>query len=241
VQALVYRPATGVRAFPDGGIPRYVEDYNLIGLVEPDHLKPRILHRVENSEWQHGQGQLNVHSFLGGVAVVSESGQRRDTYLTEVRYHVLETASGRVAELPLKKELQAKGRGVGYFYLLDGAGTLLFVTPPAGAAKVETPTNEMWLRTRSGAYLLVAKGVDLYKRSPVELVYWEMAARALWAYDVKARIARRIDKYVPASESRPETGVRMSTDGKALELWRRRSDSWEFQQTLLTVDQAKRP
>ncbi len=46
---------------------------------------------------------------------------------------------------------------------------------------------------------------------------------------------------MPASESRPETDLRLSTDGKALELWRRRGDSWEFQQTLLTVDQAKGP
>ncbi len=234
-QEVAYRPAAGMNAFPDGGIPRYVKDRNLVGIVDGSRGRPAILHVKENRDWQHGQGELHINGFVGNKAVITESGQRRSDYLSEVRYYLLDVSKSALVELSLGRDMQSRGRNVGYFYLLDGSGTLLLVTPPAGSMQVDTATNEIWLRKPAGTYALVAKGGDLYMRSAQELVYWEIDSRTLHSYDVATGARRRLDKYVPPPQGQPSTGVGISSDGKSIER-SQRGDTWRREKTLLTLD-----
>src|SRR5207302_2007079 len=44
---LRYQPATGLAAFPDGGVPRYLQDSEIVAVLSPDHA-PRVLQRIRN-------------------------------------------------------------------------------------------------------------------------------------------------------------------------------------------------
>jgi hypothetical protein len=240
-QDLVYRPAAGMNAYPDGGIPLYLTDRNVIGRIDPVTGRADAVYAKKNTEWQNGQGQLNIHDFNGNIAVVVESGQRRDDYLTDVHYYLLDLSHRRLTPLPLKRDFQARGRDVGYFYLLDARGTLLFVTPPLTSRKVDTPTNELWLRKASGEYVLLARGADYYGQSAGGLVYWHLESRTLLAYDLASGSTRSLARNSPLPTTQPDVdvGVGISTDGKVLELSRRHGGAWQREKTLLTIDQAK--
>jgi len=55
-QNIRYRPAAGIAAFPDGGIPRYLRDREIIATLPVEGGKPRILQRLEN-EGVHGSAR----------------------------------------------------------------------------------------------------------------------------------------------------------------------------------------
>ena len=74
---LMYQPATGWRAFPDGGTPRYLKDVNTLGTYDIQTHAARTLHRERNTRWQPGGGSLTIHGFEGTKALISQSGQLR--------------------------------------------------------------------------------------------------------------------------------------------------------------------
>ncbi len=235
----MYRPASGFNAYPDGGIPKYLRDRNIIGVFDPATGRVNIVHARENTEWQHGQGEFNIHDFKGRLAVITESGQRRSDYISDGHFYFLDLSTRNLALLPIGKDLAARGRDIGSFYLLDTRGTLLFVTPPRGARKTGIETNELWLRRPSGEYVLLAKASDYYGQSGGEVFYWSLENRTMHAYDVATGSIRVVPRYAGSSDPRPSVSVGMSTDHKALELSRRYGDTWRTERVLLILDKAK--
>ena len=68
-----YRPAAGWRAFPDGGIPNYVKDINLLGVYDLQNRKIRILRHEKNSIWEPGSGLFTIQAVKGSKALISRS------------------------------------------------------------------------------------------------------------------------------------------------------------------------
>ncbi|HEU0007086.1 MAG TPA: hypothetical protein VFS12_13965, partial [Terriglobia bacterium] len=69
-----YRAATGWRAFPDGGIPDYATDINILGTYDLQTRKIKILRREKNSQWQPGSGLFTIQSTKGYKALISQGG-----------------------------------------------------------------------------------------------------------------------------------------------------------------------
>jgi hypothetical protein len=130
-----YRAATGWRAFPDGGIPDYATDINLLGTYDLQTRKIKILRREKNSEWQPGSGLFTIHSTKESKALISQGGQLRGPFKLGVKYILLDFTLGDATNVDLKSDLAERGRDSGQIYLVDGNGTLVFVTLSLEEAK----------------------------------------------------------------------------------------------------------
>ena len=148
-----YRAATGWRAFPDGGIPDYATDINLLGTYDLQTRKIKILRREKNSQWQPGSGLFTIHSANGIKALISQGGQLRGPFKLGVKYVLLDFKLGDATDLDLKSDLAGHGRDTGQIYLVDGDGTLVFVTlsleeaKNSGAYRNSRFVPEIWVRT----------------------------------------------------------------------------------------------
>ena len=152
----VYRIATGWRAFPDGGIPDYVTDISFLGTFDHQTRQIRILRREKNSQWQPGHGLFYVHSTKGSKALISQGGQLRGPFKLGVKYLLIDFKQGSSTDLDLKSDLAKYGKDSGQIYLVDGDGTLVFVTlsleeaKDSGAYRNTGLVPEIWIRTASG-------------------------------------------------------------------------------------------
>jgi len=235
---LVYRPAAGWRAFPDGGIPRYITDENMVGVFHIDTRKTSVLHREKNTFWQDGQGEYGIYAMKGAKAVINQGGQKRSDYLPDARRFMLDIDNGDMEELSVKEDLAGRGRELGYFYMLGGDGTLLFVTPATG--KPVNPNdftgNELWLRLPDVRYAKVASEADYMGFEAGEVIYWTLGDRTIWAYDVSGGGRRRLEKYIPVSDPGKLLDSRISSDGRSVGLWVKDGDGWRFRERLLTLE-----
>jgi hypothetical protein len=92
---LVYRPATGITAFPDGGVPRYLKDEVVLGTYHVPSGAMRILRRERNKRWADGQGRFGIQRSKGSMALVTQGGQlRSDLSKNEYDDWLIETATG---------------------------------------------------------------------------------------------------------------------------------------------------
>ena len=80
---LVYRPAEGIAAFPDGGMPKYGPGRESPGTYHIPSGVLRILRREPNRRWADGQGTYGIQRSRGGVALVTQGGQLRQGPLEE--------------------------------------------------------------------------------------------------------------------------------------------------------------
>jgi hypothetical protein len=157
-----YRAATGWRAFPDGGIPKYATDINLLGTCDLQTRKIKILRREKNSQWQPGSGLFTIHSANGTKALISQGGQLRGPFKLGVKFVLLDFQRGDATDVDLKSDLAQRGRDTGQIYLVDGEGTLVFVTlsleeaKDPGAYRNSTAVPEIWARTSGGEYVKAA-------------------------------------------------------------------------------------
>src|SRR5436190_17538388 len=146
-----YRSAIGWRAFPDGGIPHYVKDVNILAAYDLQGRTIRTFRRQRNSEWQPGSGLFTVHSISGSKALISQGGQLRGTFTLGVRYVLLDLKSGKCVDLDLKSDLAKYGSDSGQIYLVDASGTLVFVTlslaeaKDSGAIRNSASVPEIWV------------------------------------------------------------------------------------------------
>lgn len=172
----VYRPAEGMRAFPDGGIPRYVTDRHKLGIVDIHSGRVSILVDEKNRRWLNGQGGFHVAGVGGRWALVRQSGQRPD-YEHDHLWLRLDLASGDLDELPLDEELPAENRAIGRVEVADVDFALILVT-----RKDDSP-QEIWSRSPSGSL----------RRLAVTDHYYGAAEGQIWWYDVAARAGARTD------------------------------------------------
>jgi hypothetical protein len=110
---VVYRPAEGLRAFPDGGIPRYDVDRHKLGVVDVGSGDVTLLVDEKNRDWLPGQGGFHVAGLGGRFALIGQGGQRED-YEPDHRWWRLDLASGDLLPLPWTKSWPPKaGRSDG--------------------------------------------------------------------------------------------------------------------------------
>jgi hypothetical protein len=240
-QRIIYRPASGWRAFPDGGIPNYVIDEDIIGIIGLDVRGISIISKERNKEWQDGQGQFFVSHANGRKAVITQSGQGRNDYLTRTRLFMLDISTSVLTPLMLKEDFENMGRDVGYFYMLDEDGTLLFINRPTGSSSKEKAEEELWLRYPAGEYLKVASGSDYYGLDGRNLIYWSLNENKLFSFSIDSRVVEEKPRnFYPHAETEKVFDVRVTSDGKSLELWEKDSGSgWHLSETLINLSEIK--
>lgn len=173
---VVYRPAEGLRAFPDGGVPDYELDRHKLGIVDVDTAEVTVLVDEENRDWLGGHGGYHVTGVRGRSALIGQSGQRRD-YEQHREWFRLDLARGDLERLPLDDEFAKEGRELGRVAVVDDDFTLILVTKKGDAPQ------EIWARDAGGAL----------RRLAATEHYYGAAEGQIWWYDVSARAGARTD------------------------------------------------
>jgi hypothetical protein len=173
---VVYGPAEGIRAFPDGGVPRYFVDRHKLGVVDVHTGKVTVLVDRKNLRWLQGHGGFDVTAVKGHSALVRQSGQRLDYEPVRLWWR-LDLNSGALAKLPLEEELAAKGRTLARVELADADFTLILIT------KKDDKPQEIWSRSVDGGF----------RRLAITDHYDGTAEGQIWWYDVGARAGARTD------------------------------------------------
>jgi hypothetical protein len=219
-----YRAAAGWRAFPDGGVPDYVTDINLLGIYDLQTMTHKILLREKNVDWQPGSGLFFIHSVKGNKALITQGGQLRGPFKLAVKYIMLDFKSGKTATLDLKSDLNRHGRDPGYFYLVDADGTLVFVTlsldeaKDSGAYRNRTLVPEIWVRTTGGNYVKAATSAHYQCTRNGEVIYWEPSTRDYMAFSIADQKTRKAPEYKMPGYQNVEEDVILSSDRKAMEI-----------------------
>lgn len=241
-----YREATGLAAFPDGGVPRYLEDRAVVASLPLEGGPPRILLRLPNNGVPGTAAVgLRSHDVDPGHVVVAASEQwpagvpGRGQRTLRARSWRLAIPGGELSPDPTPdfgSELKLRGRTssakFGPFRLLDREGDYLLALK-GGAA------DELWLRRANGEYRLIDGFKDFYGLRGDELYYWSAADAAVvrnWRTSETRVIARydpvlrrtirliRDDPMVRAQESgelKPDVAVAVSNDGRQVLVERR--------------------
>ena len=248
MKRLVYRPAAGIAAFPDGGIPKYLVDRNYVALYDFAAGTTRVVYRedAQGSDWLPGSSTLHVAAAYGPRVIVRESGQVKGSYASrsETWWHDLERGSRQ--RLPLEQELAGRQRRLGYFYLIDGSGTLVLVVTPAGETGApREETQELLVRHPYGGYDTVGPFVQYYGMLDGELFYWSSAHRFA-AYRLATRERREPDRREALGLSTnpkegggvgPMLAVRQDTQS-SLAISRKHGSEWQYERLPLTVQEA---
>jgi hypothetical protein len=235
-----YRPATGWRAFPDGGIPRYEQDTSLIGVYDLSSRKVSILRREDNTDWQPGSGLYTIHAVNGANALIAQGGQLRGPFKQGLNYLLLDLARGNATPLDLKGDLARLGRDSGVIYLVDPDGTLLFITLPLAAAKdarayrKNNEDQEIWLRTASGDYLKVAASSHYETVRNGEVIYWLPDTRQFQAFSIATRQTRSAPEFRHADYVDVTEGVILSANRKGVEYGVKVNGVWQYRPLELT-------
>jgi len=229
-----YRPAAGWRAFPDGGIPRYVKDVNILAAYDLRGGSIRTLRRERNSEWQPGSGLFTVHSMSGSKALISQGGQWRGTFTLGVRYVLVDLKSGKCVDLDLKGDLAKHGRDCGQIYLVDTNGTLVFVTlslaeaKDSGAIRNSGLVPEIWVRSSRGLYAKVASSAHYECVQNGEVIYWEPTTRAFMAFSIANQQTRQAPEFKVHGFEDVTEGVILSSDHRGLQLGEKVAGQWNY-------------
>jgi len=195
-QNIRYRPAAGIAAFPDGGIPRYLRDHEVIATQSIDGGGPRILQRLEN-KGVHGSASIALRSFDADPdhVLVRRSFQPSTSQGDQVEWWRLSWRDGRISPFPdLAAELKKNGRTLGSpefgdIRVIDSDGTLLI-----GARSGSQ--DELWLRLATGEYRRLDGFAHFYGIQGDELYYWSGNQALVRNWRTGAR--RIIAEYDPA-------------------------------------------
>jgi hypothetical protein len=245
LKRLVYRPAAGVAAFPDGGIPQYLMDRNYVALYDFATGTTRVVYREDalGSDWLPGSSTLFVAAALGPRVIIRKSGQAKGSYATCTETWWLNLEQGTRESLPLEKELASRQRRLGYFYLVDERGTLVLVVTPVGeTGSPREETQELLIRHPEGNYDTVGRFVQYYGVRNGELFYWS-AEHRFAAYRIATRERREPDRRESLGLSSnpkealaggPALAVRHD-QGSYLAVGRKQGDAWHYERLPLTV------
>ena len=240
-----YRQATGIRAFPDGGIPYYDRDINILGTYNLQTQKLRILKREKNSEWCPGSGMFYIHSIKGNKALINQGGQLRGPFKLAGKYILLDFVSGTTLDLDLNSDLAKRGRDTGQIYLTDTNGTLVFVNVSLDEAKNpkahrdKTIIPELWVRTSGGDYLKAAASSHYERTLNGEVIYWEPSTRDFMAFSITGRTTRKVPGYKVPDFEDVYAGVSLSSNRKGLESGLKINGKWEYTPLNLNPDVLK--
>lgn len=243
----IYLPATGWRAFPDGGPTRDVLNENGIATYTPDTGETRVLWRqnILLSRWLP-EVSCSVTAVSGLRALAVCSGQRRSDYRFDTQRFWLDLDTGETDPMPLDAELATRGRKEGELHLLEPGGSLALVVPlpehPEGNRKIE-PVRELLIRFPSGEYLRVGDIIHYYGFRHGEIHFWSADHRYL-IYRLENKTVRPGTRreYLEFTEARTSgPGVRFGVvyhDGAwRLQLGRKINDGWRYEILPLTVEE----
>jgi hypothetical protein len=228
-----YRPAQGVAAFPDGGIPSYEEDRIVVAAIPVRGGPVRILQRLPNPGLP-GSAHVGLRAQPGDptrVLVTHSDQPSTATAINRVRRWRLDPSSGEtLAVADVAAELAAKGRTLGAKEFGD-----LRVIDPAGALLVGATGaqgEELWARSADGGWRNLGPLTHFYGVLGDEVYLWSVNAAVVrnWRTGAERVIARydpqirqtatliRGDPTVVAIEQRRDggKGPQVSVDGQAI-------------------------
>lgn len=237
---LVYRPAEGIAAFPDGGIPKYDRDENLLGTYHLPSGALRILRREKNRRWTAGQGTFGIQRFQGGTALVTRGGQlRRDLAKTEYEDWLVDTGTGTFQPVDYRRALAERKLSSTGMYLVDARGTLLFVTQPlaSGGGAGDERDAALWIRTPAGDFVHVARTSHYEGMEGDDLVYWIPETRRFHAFNVVTLATRELPGYRVGPQQDVREGVLVEAGGQRLMFGRKTGTVWEYEP--LPIDPAR--
>jgi hypothetical protein len=169
-QVLRYRPAEGIAAFPDGGIPRYLDDRIVIAATARGAT--RVLQRLEN-HGVSGAASVGLRTARAdpGHLLVLYNEQASTSVALKRRLWRLDFANGAATPYPdLTAGLAATGRRLGSSEFGDvrviaSDGTLLIgAEGPQG--------DELWLWSPASGYRRLDGLKHFYGVTGDELYYW---------------------------------------------------------------------
>lgn len=238
----LYRPASGFRAFPDGGIPKYETDINYLGIFNRKTGKVKILRREENRHWQPGQGNFTIQDVNGPFALVAQGGQVRGPFELDIRHLLVNWKQDRITDLDLEADLATLDRDPYHIYLAAPDGTLVLITSSVQEGK--TPNihrqsgfvSEIWARTAGGDYLEVAASNHYEKVENGEVIYWDPDTRDFLAFSLSDRTTRVLPDYRHPPYRDVTEGVSLSRDKQQIEYGKKTGGQWSY--TALTVKPA---
>lgn len=237
---LVYRPAEGLAAFPDGGVPKYVADEDVLATYHIPSGALRILRRERNRRWTDGQGQYGIQRAKGAVALVSQGGQlRRDLAKNAYEDWLVDIATGSFQPVDYRTALVEHRLKMTEMYLVDARGTLLFVTVPLASPSRKGDETDVWLwiRTPGGDYVQVARTSHYERMEGDDLVYWIPETRRFKAFNVVTHATRDLPGYrVPPFVEDAVEGVSIETGGKRLMFGRKGDAGWQYEPLPLEPD-----
>jgi hypothetical protein len=237
---LVYRPAQGIAAFPDGGIPKYLDDEDVLGTFHIPSGTLRILRRERNRRWTDGQGAYAIQRSKGSVALVTRAGQlRRDLAKTAFEDWLVDAATGDAESLDWRGELAERGLEMAEMHMADARGTLLFITRPLGSGK--GGEGDAWIQVRfpDGEHVRVARTSHFERMEGDDLVYWMPETRRFFAFNLSSRGTRELPGYrVPPYQDVTE-GVLVETGGQRIMLGRKDGGAWEYVPLAIDIDRLK--
>ena len=242
-RVLRYRPAEGLAAFPDGGIPRYLDDRLVIAAVPVAGGAPRVLQRLEarGAQGSGGAGLRVAVPDPDHVLVLYSAPNAQPSG----RWWRLGVRDGQALPYPdLAADLKRQGRTLGSpefgdIRVIAPDGTLLIgARGPAG--------DELWLRRPDGVYVRLDSLTHFYGVEGDELYYWaanearvrswrSMAVRVIARYDPDRRQTSTLIRNDPtvaaidAHRDAPSEGVSISSDRATISLGRRGADgAWTY-------------
>lgn len=239
----LYRPATGLRAFPDGGIPKYETDINFLGLYNRGTQKLDILRREENRDWQPGQGNFAIQDINGPMALVTQGGQLRGPFTLDHRHILVDWRNRTLTDFDLEEDLARHDRDAYVVRLAAPDGTLVLTT--SSVEEGETPNihrrpgfePELWVRTPGGEYLKVADSKHFEEVANGEVIYWDPETRDFFAFSPASRSTRVLPDYKQKSKLKDITeGVSLSRDRQHIEFGTKTGDQWTYKALPLKPD-----
>ena len=128
---------------------QYVVNTTIIGSYDFASGKVRVLYRRDNgNKYLDEAKDFHIVQIYGNRALVNGS----DAY-----YNWLDLNTGAMTPVRLVEELAAQKREVGYIYLVDEQGTLVFDNTALGEWNNYSAPRELWVRRPTGEYVRVGE------------------------------------------------------------------------------------
>lgn len=211
---LIYRRATGINAFPNGGIPKYLMDRHIIGRYDFEQDQLEILVDQPNNSWAHGQGEFSIDEIQPPLTLIHRGGQRRSDLEFADRHYLLQIDRGEFTEISYKKKLKRHGRVVTQADLVDPNGILLFwtVTPReqdqhVSWRRAKEVVPELWTRLPDGQYhfVVATRHYEQYRDGAV--IYWNPDDLQFYRVEIRTGTKQILPDYRTPSYSKQEREV----------------------------------
>lgn len=236
---VTYRPAQGMAAFPDGGIPKYTRDETMLGVFNVATGEMHVLAREKNKQWTNGQGHYFVSQSSDPLVLVGRSGQTRDLNGMLDQIFLLNIDDGATQPLKFKEVLAAKGQKSQIPYLVSPAGHIVFVTSAESNARNEED-GQIWLRAPDDSYHLVTDGRHYEGVEDGEIIYWVLATREFKAYNMTTYETRSLPGYRQRGYVDVTEGVLVPMTGEKIDLGHKVNGAWVYTTLPITKDAVKK-